>query len=66
VPGLPAEAAGLIVGDRIVAVDGVRIVDPADLFAAIVMNRPGATVVIDFVRDGQEQSVEVTLTGIER
>ncbi len=66
VPGFPAEAAGLIVGDRIVAVDGARIVDPADLFAAVVMNRPGAVVVIDFVRDGQEQSVEVTLTGIER
>jgi S1-C subfamily serine protease len=66
VPGFPAEAAGLIVGDRIVAVDGARIVDPADLFAAIVMNRPGATVVIEFVRDGQAQTLEVVLTGIER
>jgi S1-C subfamily serine protease len=66
VPGFPAEAAGLIVGDRIVAVDGVRIVDPADLFAAIVMNRPGATVVIEFVRDGQAQTLEVVLAGIER
>ncbi len=66
VPGFPAEAAGLTVGDRIVAVDNTPIRDPGDLFAAIVMHRPGSSVVIAFVRDGQAMSVRLVLAGIER
>ena len=66
VPGFSAEAAGLRVGDRIVAVDHAPIADPADLFAAIVMHRPGSIVVVEFVRKGQTLSVDVTLTEIER
>jgi S1-C subfamily serine protease len=65
-PGFPAQAAGLIVGDRIVSIDNTPIADPADLFAVIVMHRPGSTVTIGFVRGGQTLSVDVVLAGIER
>jgi serine protease Do len=65
-PGFPAEAAGLIIGDRIVSVDNTPVADPADLFSVIVMHRPGSTVTIGFVRDSQTLSVDVILAGIER
>ena len=66
VPGSPAESSGLEVGDRIVAVDGVSILDPADLFAAVVSNRPGTEVTVELVRAGAVQQVLVPLAGIER
>jgi len=62
----PAADAGLLIGDRIVAVDDTRILDPGDLFAAIVMHRPGSSVAIGFIRDGQPLIIDVTLAGIER
>ena len=63
--GFPAERAGIVVGDRIVAVDGESVLDPSKLFAEIVTHRPGSTVTVDFVRDGVQLSTTVTLVGIE-
>lgn len=66
VPGSPAESSGLEVGDRIVAVDGTAVLDPADLFAAVVSNRPGTEVTVEFVRGSDSRQVIVPLAGIER
>ncbi|MFQ5554512.1 MAG: S1C family serine protease [Acidimicrobiia bacterium] len=64
-PGSPAEAAGLEIGDRIVAVNGEAVQEPTKLFAAIVTNRPGSVVTVDFVRGDTTRSATVTLAGIE-
>lgn len=64
-PGSPAANAGLLVGDRIVSVDGTVILDPGDLFAAVIVHRPGSIVEIEFTRDGQPIRVLTTLAGIE-
>ena len=65
VPGLPADAAGLRVGDRIITVDGDPITNPGDLFAAIVTHRPGTTVNVEFVRGDVTQLVSIVLAGIK-
>jgi len=66
VPGTPAESAGLEVGDRIVTLDGETVSDPSDLFAAVVTHRPGTSVSVEFVRNGETVRVLVELAGIER
>ena len=48
----PAKAAGLQPGDRIVELDGVAILDFADLVEA-VQPRANRTVAVEFLRDGQ-------------
>ena len=59
-PGLPAEAAGLEVGDRITAIDGETISSWRNLLA-VVQPRPGQTVSVDYVRKGFAASVDLTL-----
>jgi len=58
--GLPAEEAGLEVGDRITAIDGERVASWSDLLAA-VQPRPGQTVSVGYVRDGYPGAVDLTL-----
>ncbi|MEA1902306.1 MAG: trypsin-like peptidase domain-containing protein [Actinomycetota bacterium] len=64
VRGSAADLADLQVGDRIVAVDGQSVFDPAQLFTAVVSQRPGADASIDFTRDGRLMTANVTLQGI--
>jgi serine protease Do len=59
-----ADEADLRVGDRIVAIDGKSILDPGQLFAAVVTHRPGASAEIEFTRAGRLMAVDVTLGGI--
>jgi putative serine protease PepD len=59
--GQPAADAGLDEGDVITAVDGDPIADASALTAAIRSHAPGDEVEITYVRDGDEQTVEVTL-----
>jgi regulator of sigma E protease len=59
-PGLPAEAAGLEVGDRITAIDGEPVTSWSALLTA-VQPRPGQTVSVDYVRDGYAASLDLTL-----
>jgi regulator of sigma E protease len=57
-PGSPAEKAGLVAGDRIVAVDGA----PVDDFAALVAKvqpRPGSRLELTVERGGATRSVPV-------
>jgi len=58
-PGTPAERAGLKVGDHILGLNGVELVNPADLSARI--QRTGsAPVQLLIERGGQQQSVTVS------
>jgi serine protease Do len=58
--GMPAEMAGIRVGDLIEAVDGQSIEDVGDLVEAIEGSE-GGVLRIDIVRDKREQTVEVVL-----
>jgi S1-C subfamily serine protease len=76
VPGGPAEKAGLKGGDKevkfqaaqystggdvILQVDGQDVVAPDDLARLIATEKPGETVTMTILRDGQKKQVEVTL-----
>ena len=57
----PAEDAGLEKDDRVIEVEGQRITDGIALIVAIRSHQPGETVEFTLVRDGSEQTVEITL-----
>jgi membrane-associated protease RseP (regulator of RpoE activity) len=57
----PADVAGLLDDDIVVAVDGQRIEDAADLAPAIQANRPGDTITVQVLRDGSLQTIDVPL-----
>ncbi len=60
--GLPAEKAGLKRGDVIVSFDGKAVKDVRDLQFAVAQTPPGTEVSVEIMRDGQKQSVQLTLT----
>jgi putative serine protease PepD len=62
-PDTPAERAGLRKDDVIVAVGDQPVNDGIALIVAIRTHRPGETVTMSVVRDGEEQVVEVELDG---
>ena len=61
VKGGPAEKAGLQAGDRIVSVDGTEIASKDDLGTLMQKHAAGETLSITIARDGQMQTVNVTL-----
>ena len=61
VKGGPAEKAGLQAGDRIVSVDGTEIASKDDLGTLMQKHTAGDTLSITIARDGQMQTVNVTL-----
>jgi serine protease Do len=65
VEGSPAEEAGLELGDVVVAVDGDRIDDPADLTTTLAEHQPGDEVELTLYRDGRERRVSVELGRFE-
>ncbi len=61
VPGSPAEKAGLRDGDIITTVEGIAIDSGHPLDAVLTQFTPGRTVTIEILRDGQPQSLQLTL-----
>lgn len=57
----PAERIGLRNGDQILAVGESKITSRRELILAIVANKPGDTVELRFLRDGQQQIKQVVL-----
>lgn len=61
IEGLPAGAAGIQVGDIIVAVEGELATLEVDLRNRIYFHKPGDLVTLDVLRDGELVQVDVTL-----
>lgn len=57
--GGPAERAGLLAGDRIVAVDGVAVGDFTQI-VELISTRPGREILIEYERAGASASVRLT------
>jgi putative serine protease PepD len=67
VSGSPADEAGLKEGDVITGVGDRRVTDSQSLTAVVREYPEGGTATVDFMRDGQEQSAEVTfVSGTEQ
>jgi serine protease Do len=61
VAGSPADQAGLKVGDTIVTVDGKKVTKGNELVSEIASRKPGAKVVLGFLRNGKQQETTVTI-----
>lgn len=61
VEGSGAAKAGIQQGDIITAVDGTTISDSSELMIAVRSHAIGDTITITYIRDGQENTVDVTL-----
>lgn len=57
----PAQKGGLFVGDTIVAVAGQSVSDPDDLFASLKSDTVGKSVVVEVLRGGKSENVNVTV-----
>jgi putative serine protease PepD len=63
-PGLPAEEAGIEEGDQILSIDGDPITGGGvDLIVEIRSHVPGDTITVEYERDGETDTVNVTLDG---
>jgi Do/DeqQ family serine protease len=60
-PGSPAARAGLREGDLITSVGGAEVNDPASVSYRVATARPGDTVDVGILRDGQPQHLRVRL-----
>jgi S1-C subfamily serine protease len=61
VTGEPAQRAGLRPGDLIVSLGGRTIATPSDLGEAVLTHKPGDTVEVVVQRNGNRETLEVTL-----
>jgi putative serine protease PepD len=61
VAGQPAEKAGIVKGDVVVALEGERVTDGIALIVAIRSHQPGETLAFTIVREGDEKVLDVTL-----
>ena len=59
--GSPADQAGLMAGDILVSLGGMETADLYGLTDALRAHRPGDTVVIEWLRDGERLRAETTL-----
>jgi serine protease Do len=58
-----ASAGGILPGDLIVAVNDHLITESGDLRVQIISNRPGDTITVTLVRDGELLDLDITLGG---
>lgn len=59
--GMPAEKAGLKVGDRILRIDGATITDPAKLTETLASRSPGESVTVAVHRSGRTDELKMVL-----
>ena len=59
VPGSPADAAGLELGDRLLALDGTELESAADAAEPIATIKPGSSAELKYERDGEPRSVQI-------
>ncbi len=59
--GFPAQKAGLRKGDVITAIDGAPVKDGDDLVSNISVRRPGSTVRLSYLRNGQQNVATVSI-----
>ncbi len=59
--GSPADDAGLQQCDVIIELGGDEIANAGNLFQALTKNKPGQTVEVTYIRDGNEETASVTL-----
>jgi regulator of sigma E protease len=64
VPGAPAERAGMLPGDRVVAVDGTPVASWSE-WVELVRERPGETLRVGVERDGQQLEVSLVPRAVE-
>ena len=64
-PGSPADKAGIRRGDVITAVNGSAIKDSNDLRNDVAQMTPGSTAKMTVVRDGKDQTIDVTLAELK-
>ncbi|MBT8217600.1 MAG: PDZ domain-containing protein [Acidimicrobiia bacterium] len=62
--GTAAAAAGIEVGDLVIAVDGEPIRDSEELRAQVITRAPGTVLNLELIRDGQQITIDVTLGSI--
>ncbi|MFO7589812.1 MAG: PDZ domain-containing protein [Acidimicrobiia bacterium] len=62
--GSPADDAGLEVGDVITEIDGEAVSGAADVVAAVRSNDAGDEITITYERDGEAETVRVTLADL--
>ncbi|HRK54383.1 MAG TPA: trypsin-like peptidase domain-containing protein [Cyclobacteriaceae bacterium] len=60
-----AEEAGIISGDVIVAIDNHAVNSVSELQEWVARNRPGKSITVTFIRDGETKSVLTTLKNFE-
>jgi S1-C subfamily serine protease len=60
-PDGPADRAGMLLGDVIVAVDGTAVRDPADVLAALGPERIGNPLTVRVLRGGQPVALTITV-----
>jgi S1-C subfamily serine protease len=62
--GTAAAAAGLEVGDLVISIDGDPIRDSEELRAEVITRAPGTQIELVLIRDGVEQTIQVTLGSV--
>ncbi|MBA2661314.1 MAG: trypsin-like peptidase domain-containing protein [Bradymonadaceae bacterium] len=60
-PGAPAAQSGLETGDIVTRFAGQRVQDTPELLSAVADGRPGSQVTVEFLRDGELRSAELTI-----
>jgi S1-C subfamily serine protease len=58
----PADVAGLIAGDVIIAINGILATSMSSAIQEFANSRPGDILTIDILRDGKEQTVQAVLS----
>jgi len=60
-PGGPADAAGVLLGDLLVSLDGTPVSDPSDVLALLGAERVGTGIVAQIVRGGERTQLTITV-----